>query len=249
MPSAAVPLVLLHGFGGHADVWPPIINRLGPAQPVLAYDLPGHGRSLTADGAGHAGDLAKALLADLQARGVWRFHVVGHSLGGATAALMAIRAADRVASLTMLSPGGFGHAINHRALKRFALARTGEELRLALEPMLGFNGCLSDDVVMSMAKARSTPDATVALTVILSTFLQERDGRLGQGTLPLEQLASLPMPIRLVWGVEDMIVPISQADGLPIKMMISRIEGVGHMLIEEAPLAVLAAINANLLRA
>ncbi|QLF71013.1 alpha/beta fold hydrolase [Peteryoungia desertarenae] len=249
VPSAAPPLVMLHGFGGVAELWAPIIEGLDRRQPIIAYDLPGHGRSLGAAGAGHAGDMAKAILADLDQRGVERCHVVGHSMGGAIAALLAIRAPERVASLTMLAPGGFGPAINHRALKRFAEAKTVEELRIAIEPLCGFNGSVPDAALAAMADMRQSPDALSSLQHILKSFLSEKDGKVVQGALPLSMFIDLAMPIRLVWGLEDMILPVTQADQLPVQVTLTKIAGVGHMLIDEAPAAVLSAINANLLRA
>lgn len=104
--SAKAPLVLLHGFGGIGSAWAPVIERLDPDLPLVVYDLPGHGASLDAEGVGHAGVMAKAILEDLDRRGLSSFHLCGHSMGGAVASLVALKAADSVRSLTLLAPGG-----------------------------------------------------------------------------------------------------------------------------------------------
>jgi predicted alpha/beta-fold hydrolase len=78
-------IVLLHGFGGDHMEWYDIQPDLSRDGLVLAYDLPGHGRSMDAPNAGSSGGTAKALLSDLQSRGIERFHVAGYSMGGAIA--------------------------------------------------------------------------------------------------------------------------------------------------------------------
>ena len=47
-------LVLLHGFGGSAAVWSGLVSMLPRGAAIFAYDLPGHGGSLHAEGAGSA---------------------------------------------------------------------------------------------------------------------------------------------------------------------------------------------------
>src|SRR5690606_15372767 len=119
-------------------VWGAIQERLASEAATLAYDLPGHGGSFSYEGAGPAKVAATAILADLDARGVASAHLVGHSMGGAIAALMAIFQPQRVASLTLLSPGGFGPEINQRLLKRYAAAADEAALLLCLEAMFGW---------------------------------------------------------------------------------------------------------------
>src|SRR5882757_4225967 len=101
-------IVLLHGFGGCHDVWHEVTSALAPGIRTLAYDLPGHGLSLDFPGGGAAKTAARAVLAALAARQtsqMRRVHLGGHSMGGASATLMALTAPEKVASLTLLAPG------------------------------------------------------------------------------------------------------------------------------------------------
>ncbi|KPF45564.1 alpha/beta fold hydrolase [Rhizobium sp. AAP43] len=243
LSSAKPPLVLLHGFGGIGALWRPVTDRLFAEQPLLIYDLPGHGRSLESEGIRHAGVMAKAILADLEKRDIGRFHLCGHSLGGAVASLIAGRAGTRVSSLTLLSPGGFGPEINAVALRRYGLAETVAELSGAIIGMMapGFEPCKSD--LGRLADARHRPGATDRLMQILASFLVERDGGVGQGTLPLAAFTDLDVPTRIVWGLEDPILPVLQAEHAWDGAEIIRIAGVGHMLIEEAPGVVAAVLG------
>lgn len=235
----APPLVLLHGFGCGAFVWKKVMAGLGPAVPVIAYDMPGHAGSLTADGVGGAGKMAKAIRNDLDLRGVTAFHVAGHSLGGATAALLALREQKRVLSATLLAPGGFGPAINHRLLAHYARAETHLDMIWALEGMSGFNATIDDDLVDAMLAIRHLDGAQEALERVFEAItLVAPSGERLQGELPLDALAALPMPIRVVWGGEDCVLPSWQADRLPKNIARTRIANAGHMLIDECPEAV-----------
>ncbi|MGE8104763.1 alpha/beta fold hydrolase [Allorhizobium sp. NPDC080224] len=244
LSSAKAPLVLLHGFGGIGSAWAPVIARLDPDLPLLVYDLPGHGHSLDAVGVGHAGVMAKAILDDLDKRGLSFFHLCGHSMGGAIASLIALRARDRVASLTLVAPGGFGPEIDHQALRRYGLAVEVEELAGGLAAMAA-QGVAFEAVGLDLhAAARRNAGAADRLMQIVQSFLVETDERIGQGTLPLSSFSDLGIPTRLLWGTADPILPVAQAKNIWQGAEVALIEGAGHMLIDEAPERVAAAIRA-----
>lgn len=244
--SAKAPLVLLHGFGGIGALWAPVIDRLAPEQPLLIYDLPGHGRSLDADGVGHAGVMAKAILADLDRRGISNFHLCGHSMGGAVACLIALKARGRVQSQTLVAPGGFGPEINHEALRRYGLAIDMGALSVALSAMAAQGHVPDPAGLQELAEARLLPGATDRLMTVLGSFLIEQNGQTGQGTLPISSFATLGVSSRLLWGTADPILPVSQAQAIWAGAEVTLIDGAGHMLNEEAPAAVAAAIAAGL---
>lgn len=244
--SAKVPLVLLHGFGGIGASWAPAIGRLDADQPLIIYDLPGHGRSLDAQGVGHAGVMAKAILADLDQRGVSSFHLCGHSMGGAVASLIAQKAASSVHSLTLLAPGGFGFEIDDQALRHYAVAENAGELATALAAMTAPGHVADPSGLERLAAARQAPGALDRLLAILASFLVERDGRTGQGTLPLASFDGFGIPTRLLWGTADPILPVEQASKIWPGAVVTLIEGAGHMLIDEAPDEVVAALKAAL---
>lgn len=244
--SAKAPLVLFHGFGGIGALWAPVIDRLDVDRPLIIYDLPGHGGSLDANGVGHAGVMAKGILADLDRRGVSSFHLCGHSMGGAVASLVALKAASRLHSLTLLAPGGFGFDIDHQALGRYAVAAEVGELATALAAMVAPGHVADRSVLERLAGARRMPGAVDRLLGILASFLVERDGRTGQGTLPLASFDGLGISTRLLWGKLDPILPVDQASKIWPGALATLVEGAGHMLIEEAPDEVVAALRATL---
>ena len=243
--GAATPVVLLHGFGGGIDDWYDIQPDLARDRPALAYDLPGHGRSVDHPAAGNAGQMAKAILADLEARGIARAHVAGFSMGGAVACLMALRAGGRVASLTLLAPGGFGPEINGPLLLRYAAPDDTDELRAAMNDMAGPDYEFETKHVASLAALRRIEGQRGRLEAIHSMIAQ--DGR--QGEIPRESLVKLAMPVTVVWGTEDPVLPFSQTAGLPPAFHFIPVPGAGHMLLVEARKTVTAAIRSTIRRA
>ena len=102
------PLVLLHGFLGHAADWSEIAPRFASDFDVWALDLPGHGgaheRTETESSVGAA---AEAVMATMKARGVDRFALVGYSMGGRIALYLAAHHPERLQRLVLVgaSPG------------------------------------------------------------------------------------------------------------------------------------------------
>lgn len=223
-------VVLLHGFGGHHRVWYDIQPALSRDARTLAYDLPGHGASLDFPGAGPATVAAKAVLADLTARGIGKAHFVGYSLGGAIAALIALRAPDAAASLTLLAPGGFGPEINAPLLRRYAAATGADELRPVMSEMAAPGFLMPTKYVASLAAVRQLPGQREKLEEIVA--LITRDDR--QGEIPRSALAGLEMPVSLVWGTADPVLPFSQTRNLPPSFGLRALEGAGHQLLVEA---------------
>jgi pyruvate dehydrogenase E2 component (dihydrolipoamide acetyltransferase) len=236
--SGSETIVFLHGFGGVAGVWSRLAGHFAASHKVLCYDLPGHGRSRDWPEAGPARTAVKAVLADLGRRGLERVHVVGHSMGGAIAALMGLADPQRVASLTLLSPGGFGPEINERLLRRFAAAREPAELLPAIEAMFGWTSPVGDEVLDLYVSSRADPAATARLSEV--SLHLSKDGR--QGEIPRERLAQLGMPVSVVWGDLDNVLPFRQSRGLPAGFALHALAGKGHMLIEEAEDAIIPVI-------
>lgn len=236
------PVVFLHGFGAGHFVWRDIQPAIAAARTTIAYDLPGHGGSLAFAESGPPKVAARAVLSDLDARGVSRFHLVGHSMGGAIATLIAAGAPERVASLTALAPGGFGETIDATHLRRYATADTEEKLAAGLSAMYAPGFALAPALVAPYADAIARPGQTEKLVEIAALlFRGER-----QGVIPYELRAGLPMPVKVLWGREDPILPFSHIEGLPPRMALHAFSGAGHMLADECTADVVHLIRENI---
>jgi pimeloyl-ACP methyl ester carboxylesterase len=228
------PLVLLHGFGGNMRTWNRVFPLVKDAVPLIIFDLPGHGRSIASDGRGGAGRMAKAILQELQAQGVERFHIAGHSMGGAVAALMAMRAPEAVKSVSLIAPGGMAPEINASLLEEFAAAQTHEALESVIGRMAGPGLKVPQGYFEAAAEFRQAPGALEALGETYAAMFPESPEQ-GQGVLPKEQLAALPMPVRALWGSADVVLPCPVYGALPDSIELTVLPDAGHMLPEERP--------------
>jgi pimeloyl-ACP methyl ester carboxylesterase len=104
--GSGAPYLLLHGLGGEACVWEPVIARLEADHDVIAVDLPGFGRSpALPDGVVPTpAALAQAVARLLDELGVETAHVAGNSLGGWIALELAL--AGRARSVAGICPAG-----------------------------------------------------------------------------------------------------------------------------------------------
>jgi pimeloyl-ACP methyl ester carboxylesterase len=99
------PLLFLHGANG-MPLWTPFFEQLAQRCDVRVPEHPGFGVSDNPPGLRNVADLAMYYLDFLDALGVDKVHLVGHSLGGWTAAELAVRSCARLASLTLIAPAG-----------------------------------------------------------------------------------------------------------------------------------------------
>jgi pimeloyl-ACP methyl ester carboxylesterase len=99
------PLVCIHGLGGTKISMLPLVTALGDARRVIALDLPGFGESVKPLGNRYdAREFATAVLAVLDALGLEKVDLLGHSLGGRIALEVALREPARVGSLMLMTP-------------------------------------------------------------------------------------------------------------------------------------------------
>ena len=101
---AGVPIVLLHGGMMSIDTaFPDLIERFARSRRVVAIEAQGHGHTADRDGPLALDRMAADVVGVLDHLGVARADLLGHSLGGMTATLVAIRTPERVRTLTVLS--------------------------------------------------------------------------------------------------------------------------------------------------
>ena len=215
------PLVLVHGFGAELNGWRPLVSSLPPGRSVLAIDLPGHGRSpMMTPSLTHFAD---ALAATLAAESVEAADLVAHSLGAAVAVRLAEQAALDIRSLLLLSPAGLGPDINGAFIDGLARARGEASLGPWLRLLVSDEAMLGDGFVRAAARLRDETTIAAQLDVARAFF---PDGT--QAYSVRDALARLAMPVRVVVGVEDRIIPWRHALDLgAVALHVFR--GVGHM--------------------
>jgi len=237
-PGVGVPILYVHGHLASSATWENVHVGASAGHPAIAVDVPGFGASdrpwpYDYSAAGEA----RGLLAYLDARGIERAVVVGNSLGGGAALLLAADHPERVAALVLVAPatpegpivwpvrllripllGELALALSTRALaghglRRWQFARaervTEQTIDDAWRP-LGIPGTRR----AALAAIRSDPRPHVGIE------------------------SRLRVPTLIVWGSRDRLVPASDAERVHARIAGSRlvmIPDAGHLPQREQP--------------
>ena len=226
------PVVMVHGFGGDLNSWRVLVAAASLPRPVLAIDLPGHGRS--PGGATSFEALVKAVAAAIAEEGVTAADVVGHSLGAAIAVGVAAIAPFRFRSLFLVAPAGLGPEINREFLVDFCRAETVADLATSMSLLVADPEDIPPVFVHITADTRAQPGVRETQDVMVRTLFP--DGI--QAFSVRETLESLTIPVLVVFGDADRIIPARHMAGLPATIAQHVLPDIGHMPQIEAREAV-----------
>lgn len=222
----ATPAVLVHGFAADLTTWMFTQPVLAEARAVLAFDLPGHGDSDKDVGSGDVGFFATTLAGVLDAAGIARAHLVGHSLGGAIALHFALDAPERVASLTLIAPAGLGGRIDGAFVAALVAAERRRPAQEALARLVADPALVGRDMVERFLRYKRLDGVAAALATVA--------GQLADGDRQKIDLAgrleALRVPLLAIWGAADTIVPPAHAAALPPAAERHAVAGAGHLV-------------------
>jgi pyruvate dehydrogenase E2 component (dihydrolipoamide acetyltransferase) len=204
------PLVLVHGFGGDLNNWMFVQPALAERCRTIALDLPGHGGSVKDVGAGDADALADAVAGALDALGIKGARLAGHSMGGAIAVLVAARRPDLVSALTLIAPAGLGAEINGAFIAGFVRMQRRKEAQETLSFLVHDPALVSRRMIEDVLRYKRLDGVESALQTMARAWF---DGN-RQRVSVREQLAALRIPVRIIWGKDDRIIPASHAQGM-----------------------------------
>jgi pimeloyl-ACP methyl ester carboxylesterase len=233
-------LVLLHGFAASKEVWLPMAKIMTPHFHLVIPDLPGWGESSRDAGASYNIDAQAARLAGfVQALGLRRFVLVGHSMGGAIAGVYAAAHPENVNELALVD--AFGLKYRENAFAREAKSgknpflfddRAGfaRATALAFEKPLDLPGRFVDVLVKRNRRDRSFIEHTFNELLEPSQYLAVQN-----------RLPQLTMPVLGLWCHDDKIIDISALDSLrngltqASAISTSTLNGCNHMPMMENP--------------
>ncbi len=240
--------VLLHGSGGSAALWYPVLAALADRRHVVAVDMPGHGET-SIPAWPSPGTMERMLewLAQFLDRFDWPL-LVGHSLGGYMSLLHFARLRPSVAGLVRVDAGGVGprppgfvmatrHPVLGALLGLAAGARPTRRRiertvrRLSVDPYRIPHGQLALDYALETA---SRPGAgRFQFEIYRSVAIHEGE----PGYKVWGRLQEISSPTLLVWGERDYF-PLSHARQAALEMPAARLEvlpATGHLSYLEDP--------------
>ncbi len=242
MGQEGVPVVFIHGYGGDLNNWMFNQPELVEKAQTYALDLPGHGASSKDVGDGSMAMMVATVKGFLEALDLTGAHLVGHSMGGAVAIGVAAEAGDRVASLTLVSPAGLGSDINMDYINGFIGAARRKDMKPVLSMLFADADLVSRDMVNEVLKFKRLDGVEAALTAIRDSIFAGG----AQADQVRDKLEGLSIPVTIIWGAEDKILPPSHADGIGGSAKVDKKPNVGHMAHMEVASDVTKAIEAQL---
>jgi pyruvate dehydrogenase E2 component (dihydrolipoamide acetyltransferase) len=222
----AIPVVLVHGFGADLNGWMFTQPVLAETRRAVALDLPGHGGSTkqldkAVDGESFAADIDRAFAV----LGIERVHLVGHSMGGAIALVFALRQPDRVASLTLIAPAGLGPEINGDFIGGFVRAQRRREMQEVLSLLVHDPALVSRAMIEDVLRYKRLDGVQAALEAIAEEWFPNGSQRVGLAAT----LDGLRMPVQLIWGRDDRIIPAAHAEAVAGLVPVHILDAAGHL--------------------
>jgi 4,5:9,10-diseco-3-hydroxy-5,9,17-trioxoandrosta-1(10),2-diene-4-oate hydrolase len=248
------PVLILPGLGTSIDFWQLVIPSIAQKYHVVAVDLPGFGKSDKPDAAYDLLWISERIRAFMDAKGLARASIIGGSLGGHLALLLALDHPERVAKLVLMGSSG-------------TWPRPGPLLDLALKSLWN-DAIVTDhlrrawpDIFAKMSESRTPLTQTLlryqmAIRANAKRFAPE--GRAASRALRSifysscrDRLPEVAVPVLLIWGEADQIHPPAEGVYFRKHLPDSRLVGVPgsrHEVMIDQPAVFIQAVLAFLER-
>ncbi len=216
-------ILLLHGVGDNSTTWDSVHAKLAQRFTVIAPDMLGHGESDKPRADYSLAAFANGVRDLLLALGIDRVTVVGHSLGGGVAMQFVYHYPQFVERVVLVSAGGVSKDVSI-ALRLAAMPMGAEALSLlkvpGAVPALELLGRAVGNVVGSTRFGRDVPSmprllgglrkpgAVAAFARTLRSVVDTQ----GQFVTMLDRTYLMQdLPVQIIWGEDDLIIPASHA--------------------------------------
>ncbi len=230
------PLILIHGGGPGADSygnWKGSLHEYAKHFRVIAYDMPGFGRTARPSADDYAYDQAsrnRHLIGLVEALGLKPAHMIGNSMGGSTCLGVAIERPDLVSRLVLMGSAGLAVHNPDPSYKERLKGYDGtlEGMRAIMKAMAGSRFEIDEELLRYRDAIMQDPDARAVIGKIMRSDL----------TYSEERIASVKHPTLVVSGMEDHVcIPARTLRYLELlgNSWGFTLPHVGHWVMIEAP--------------
>jgi pimeloyl-ACP methyl ester carboxylesterase len=241
------PVVLLHGFASSIVTWRDTIPALARRHDVVALDLPGFGGSeIRLDLS--PSDYPRLIRGLMDRLALPRASLVGNSMGGGAAIMLAARSPERVDRLVLIDSVGFKSGAGRpwmfrvtgwkpatRILEALPIRRAMVTAGLRL--VFYDDRLVTEDRIDEYVAPLLRPGAVASAQTVLAS---------GEVLSIPERAAEVRAPTLVIWGREDALLPVALVDSFVKAIPGSRkvvIEGCGHLPEEERPAELVALLE------
>lgn len=232
-------VVFIHGLSTRADRWKGAMEHAAQLGfHAIAFDLPGHGLSDKPPAFDYSSSgLARYALSVMDALGIQRAHLVGTSLGGHVAALLAMQAPQRCSSLYLVAPLGLAPIAPEagEGIRRSVRNVSIEGVRAKLQNVFIDPSFATEALILEESRINSSPGAVQALSALGDYIVDRLNDELVNGALV--EIAR-DIPVGLLWGEHDRMVPLAVGEATASALGLGELpvmNGVGHAPYVEQP--------------
>ena len=215
-------LLLLHGLGCDHTTWEPVIEALSRRYTVIAPDLLGHGQSDKPRADYSIGGYANGMRDLLTVLGIDKVTVVGHSFGGGVAMQFAYQFPERTERLMLVASGGLGPEV-HPGIRAITTPGFHQVMGLLTLPgvrhlgvtglrglaALGLKATRDLDEVSHIYDSFRDPAARHAIRHVVRAVV-DWQGQIV--TMTDRAYLTAEMPMWVVWGRDDRVIPVRHAN-------------------------------------
>lgn len=212
--------MLLHGLGRSLEDWLPVHGALSEDHRVYSVDLAGFGESDRLPSSTDLPGLATSLAAFLDAAGEYGpVRLAGNSLGGAVALQFAALHPERVGALILVDSAGFGRQVTV-GLRILAIPGVGRALLkpsrltapLRARAVFHDRSLATPERIATQYRLASRPGAVDVFLETAQSLGDWRGVREEWGRRLARRVSELGVPVLLLWGTRDRILPARQLD-------------------------------------
>lgn len=241
-------LLLLHGLGCDHTTWAPVMQSLARTHTVIAPDLLGHGQSDKPRADYSLGGYANGMRDLLTVLGIDTATVVGHSFGGGVAMQFGYQFPERTERLVLVASGGLGPEVSpairaittpgfHQAMAVLSApgVRHVATAALRLLSRSGVRHVRDLGEVADIYDSFKDPRTRAAIRHVTRAVVDWK----GQiVTMADRAYLTEAMPMLVVWGADDLVIPVAHASNASALAPTARIEIVpnaGHFPQKDHP--------------